>query len=635
VTSAINTAPFVVGDIHISVLKQALDTAAAEITALQAHAVSVKDAPYNAKGDDTTDDTAAINSALAAAKYVIIPAGTYKTTDALNLPQDTTVEALGKATIHYCGTKQNIGVIQTTGTGVTVRNLTIDGGAANSPKTPFASWGLYVAHDDFTGDGLTIKNGRQRSAYLLNVKNARLRGGTITPINGPGIAIYGCTGCTIDDIDLTSTSNVGSNFGVHVSNGTNRCLFRNLRCYNDNSAGTTTRSLELLGMTYDCWDNRVTGCHAEGTGDNGISITGYGNVVSENVCRGNYHAGLGIYGKLNAVGKNQCSNNNQRFPIDGLTFANIDVIPAFGGEGAHNSITGNVTFDDQATPTAETGVRLRNNSYNKWVSGNMFTSSNRYCYVDSTVPGSGLAANTYQVYAALTLTSAAAGNTPPTHTTGTVSDGTIDWTFLFTATPNLHAHDNYVADNAMKGHRLSDEVTDATGNGNVIVEKGTFRLVSSTATQVFAALKVHNADPIGGGIIGNAGDLLLRKGGGFGTAGYLKTGSDGSAQGWSPINIRAHGTLANRPSSFAANGLQGLMYFDETNRKPTFSYWEDASNNGFVECVTRDNGATSARPAGLGTSDKGRFFYDTSLGTAGKPIWWDGAAWRDAAGTTV
>jgi hypothetical protein len=633
-TSAIDTSRFVIGDNDIVALRAALDTAASEITGLQARVVSAKDAPYNAKGDGTTDDTTAINNALAAAKHVILPAGTYKTTGALTIPADTTLEGIGKPTIHYYGTTQSIGVVQTGGAGAQLRNVTIDGGGANTPITPFVSWGLYVAHDRFLGASIDILNYRQRGAYVT-ASQGLLWHCRIPVRTGPGVAIYGASLFTLDDIDFTNATNVAANFGVHVSNGTNRCLFRNLRCYNDNSAGTTTRSLELLGMTYDCWDNRVTGCHAEGTGDNGISITGYGNVVSENVCRGNYHAGLGIYGKLNAVGKNQCSNNNQRFPIDGLTFANIDVIPAFGGEGAHNSITGNVTFDDQATPTAETGVRLRNNSYNKWVSGNTFTSSNRYCYVDSTVPGSGLAANTYQVYAALTLTSAAAGNTPPTHTTGTVSDGTIDWTFLFTATPNLHAHDNYVADNAMKGHRLSDEATDATGNANVIVEKDTFRLASSKASQVFASIKVHNSDPISAGIIGNAGDLLLRKGGSFGTAGYLKTGSDGSAQGWSPINIRAHGTLANRPSSFAASGLQGLMYFDETNRKPTFSWWEDASNFGFVECVTRDNGATSARPAGLGTSDKGRFFYDTSLGTAGKPIWWDGAAWRDAAGTTV
>jgi len=40
-------------------------------------------------------------------------------------------------------------------------------------------------------------------------------------------------------------------------------------------------------------------------------------------------------------------------------------------------------------------------------------------------------------------------------------------------------------------------------------------------------------------------------------------------------------------------------------------------------------GPTSARP---GTTVVGFNFYDTTLG---KPIWWNGSAWKDAAGTTV
>lgn len=45
------------------------------------------------------------------------------------------------------------------------------------------------------------------------------------------------------------------------------------------------------------------------------------------------------------------------------------------------------------------------------------------------------------------------------------------------------------------------------------------------------------------------------------------------------------------------------------------------------------SGTTANRPTtGLFT---GRMYFDTDLGTSGKPIWYDGANWVDATGTTV
>jgi hypothetical protein len=46
-------------------------------------------------------------------------------------------------------------------------------------------------------------------------------------------------------------------------------------------------------------------------------------------------------------------------------------------------------------------------------------------------------------------------------------------------------------------------------------------------------------------------------------------------------------------------------------------------------------GTTAARPASLVTSDAGYLYFDTTLATDGKPIWWTGAAWVDSAGTIV
>lgn len=43
-------------------------------------------------------------------------------------------------------------------------------------------------------------------------------------------------------------------------------------------------------------------------------------------------------------------------------------------------------------------------------------------------------------------------------------------------------------------------------------------------------------------------------------------------------------------------------------------------------------GATTDRPTGLTAANAGRYYYDTTLS---KPIWWNGSAWRDAAGSAV
>lgn len=61
---------------------------------------NVKNSPYNAVGDDLTDDTAAFQSALAACgagTYVYVPAGTYKLTSGLSIPNGVLLKGEGSA----------------------------------------------------------------------------------------------------------------------------------------------------------------------------------------------------------------------------------------------------------------------------------------------------------------------------------------------------------------------------------------------------------------------------------------------------------------------------------------------------------------------------------------------------------
>lgn len=195
-------------------------------------------------------------------------------------------------------------------------------------------------------------------------------------------------------------------FGIWLDDSTNQNLIE----------GNTTilNGLEMVGITQGCFENRIIGNHVEGCGDNGISVSGYRNTVVGNVVKGNAFRGIFLWGDHNTVTGNVCLNNGS-----GLASARsgIGISHGFGGSGQHNTVVGNVCYDDQASPVQEYGVRISNVAQNPvWTASQTISSSYLYRYY-------GL--NLYKASAAGTT-----GATPPTHTTGTVSDGAVSWTYL-------------------------------------------------------------------------------------------------------------------------------------------------------------------------------------------------------------
>lgn len=69
--------------------------------------------------------------------------------------------------------------------------------------------------------------------------------------------------------------------------------------------------------------------------------------------------------------------------------------------------------------------------------------------------------------------------------------------------------------------------------------------------------------------------------------------------------------------------------FDKDGNAPSWS-WVEWVNSLFSHVKYKGSGETADRPTNkLLVAD---WYYDTTLS---KPIWWDGAVWRDAAGTSV
>lgn len=56
--------------------------------------------------------------------------------------------------------------------------------------------------------------------------------------------------------------------------------------------------------------------------------------------------------------------------------------------------------------------------------------------------------------------------------------------------------------------------------------------------------------------------------------------------------------------------------------------------NGVNSVAFPNQGATASRPT-LTADQRGVMYFDTTLATNGKPIWWTGSHWVDYSGTIV
>jgi parallel beta-helix repeat protein len=375
--------------------------------------VSVTDPVYGAIANDGKDDTRAFQAALAKSLHVHVPPGEYEIDGTLRLRDNGQLSGYGKSVLVMGSTRTALLFDLSDVRGARLSNFTINGNKGNTPT----SYAIYLnnATDNEISDNVFIDlpGDNKGSIQVTGTSSGNIiTRNTSTGAEGSFAGFIG-SGVRGNEFSHNRVTDSGG-FGIFVAGGAHD----NLLAYNE----TRSNRLELIGITYQSHHNRVVGNHAEGTGDNGISITGHHNTVSGNICYKNHLAGIWVWGSFNTITGNISTSNNQvgkPHPWSG-----IGVSADFGGVGQYNTIIGNITDDDQVTPSQYNGVRIINNAYPPW--------NPRVPIESGTFSYFGL--NVYRAAGDGTT-----GVTPPTHTSGSFSDGGIIWThvntFLGTAAP--------------------------------------------------------------------------------------------------------------------------------------------------------------------------------------------------------
>jgi len=548
---------------------------------------------YFQTGD--ADWSAALTRALATGWPVEIPynGGTvYNLSTSFSISSNTSIYGTGgqKPNLKLNGTVTRLFTLASV-FNVSIDNLNIDGSKVGLPSDLVinlnACSDCSITRVKLSGSkkGFRLENGSTRCA---------IERCDFLTISAHGVEVNDATTCYNSIERNRFQSCVG--FGIHVGDG----AYGNSFSFNK----TTSNGLELVCVDWGCFDNRVIGNHAEGSGDNGISIVGEKNIVQSNVCINNYNSGICVNGRDNSIVGNSCSNNCQS---GNANLGGIYVACGYGGNAGNNVVIGNTFFDDQATPTQRYGIRVRND-YNVWTSGGTFYAHNKFCYY-------GL--NTYAANSLTGTSGYTAGATPPMHTSGTVSDGNIAWTFIETyptavgpngnETHNNITHGNVTAayiDTSGRINNYSDAVS-TTRNGSMLYFASGAPEGSVTASPGTLAL-VPNAAP------------------------YYKASGTGNT-GWQQVggSIPTY-TVATRPaaSAFANKAIWNsdtltLQYSDgsswhEVNGAPAtdtipWGYYFGSGSIPSGVALTRSSAGTYVNSAGTMASaatDVARFDYN-------------------------
>lgn len=595
---------------------------------------------YGARGDGVTNDSSAFASALADVDTLVVPhtSDGFLLESKLTIPAGKTVIFEDGAKIVFSGTFSEL--IEVGGDDVTIVSPIIDFTNADVPASTQGT--IYLLNRS----RVVIRNPRfiggplRRAAVILDDSNyCQITGpGEVLDIASTGVILKG-TSC--HDNVVTGLRFKGTTPGLHIllQDGAYRNVIALNRC-DDGGA-------ELVGVEVECHDNIIANNYAYGCEDAGYSITGYNNLVIGNTAEFCQLNGFAVFGRNNLIVGNTAYRNGW----GGSGYAGFSILSNFGGIASNNFISGNFADDDSASPTQDYLAKVSGDSYAEWATSQSITSGIYRSYLD----------NLY-----IATTAGTTGATPPTHTSGTASDGAVTWQWVNSQTGGMQPRDNFVE---VFGTRFKTAASVNTSSGFNRMNVGktaasatrfTVDTIAHAAGQSVTYGDVRHVD------VENVGRRYYICSSASGTTGATPlthtsgTASDGTIN-WYYQGVGGEydqATSTNRFASFrnaiTLNAFGADRYIIHVNAAPEGqvtagpgslalrdtgttllgAYIKNSGTGatGWLPLMPVVSGTTANRPAASGAGYAGFSYFDTTIN---KPIWWNGAAWVDATGTAA
>lgn len=318
---------------------------------------NVKEAPYNAAGNGTTDDTSAIQSAIndaAGGGVVFFPRGTYKITNTLTLGNHVTMAGVSRtgATIRYSAGSTDTMLNASFKVGVTVQDLGIDANSQTGMK-----YGVYHAENSFDDKFLRVlrcrfkdfRHADSRTVYAWRAASVWIEGCEFQDCVSPvfmdesdhdvyviGNKLWSPAGVTVNGVQISSSSAgnravaiIGNTIeDVLVDQSGNGIDGHGIRLYNSAGVrveGNTMRNCQTSGILVGgdsfgsmvvgnaCIDNVDVGIYVELTpsGDTSVgSGATRGASVIGNVCASNSNGIAVSYSAATVVDGNIVHSND-------------------------------------------------------------------------------------------------------------------------------------------------------------------------------------------------------------------------------------------------------------------------------------------------------------------------------------